>query len=251
VAAAVLAFGIGLLFIVRGTRASAELATMRSEFVSAATHGLKTPLAVIQGIGQTMVRGRVTTPEQQNEYAQLLIQETYRLRRLIENLLAYARITKAADAYELSPLKPVDLINETMRGFQSLAKEGGFTFHVEVPESLPHVNGDRTAIVLALGNLIDNAMRYSGESRLINLRVRASGRDRVAIMDHGKGIPAEDLHRVQQWFARGRAANGDGSGLGLAIVSRVARDHGGRFHLESTPDVGTSATLVIPCAREQ
>ena len=58
---------------------------MRSEFVSAVTHGLKTPIAVIQGIGQTMIRGRVTTPEQQNEYAQLLIQETYRLRRLIEN----------------------------------------------------------------------------------------------------------------------------------------------------------------------
>ena len=132
VAAAVLALGIGLWFTVHGTRAAAELTTMRSDFVSAATHGLKTPLAVIQGIGQTMVRGRVTTPEQQNEYAQLLIQETYRLRRLIDNLLAYARITKAADAYEFAPLKPVDLINETMRGFQNLAKEGGFTFHVEV-----------------------------------------------------------------------------------------------------------------------
>ena len=135
-----------------------------------------------------------------------------------------------------------------MRGFQSLAKEGGFTFDVDVPKSLPQVNGDRTAIVLALGNLIDNAMRYSGGSRLINLRVRASGREvEFAIMDHGKGIPAEDLHRVQQWFARGRAANGDGSGLGLAIVSRVADDHHGRFHLDSTPDAGTTATLVIPC----
>ena len=248
VAAAVLALGIGLWFIVHGTRVAAELATMRSDFVSAATHGLKTPLAVIQGIGQTMVRGRVTTPEQQSEYAQLLIQETYRLRRLIENLLAYARITKAADVYEFSPLKPVDLIDETMRGFQNLAKEGGFTFHVEVPESLPQVNGDRAAIVLALGNLIDNAMRYSGESRLINVRVRALGREvEFAITDHGKGIPAEDLRRVQQWFARGRSANGDGSGLGLAIVSRIAHDHGGRFHLESPANTGTVATLAIPC----
>jgi signal transduction histidine kinase len=248
VAAAVLALGIGLWFTVHGTRAAAELTTMRSDFVSAATHGLKTPLAVIQGIGQTMVRGRVTTPEQQNEYAQLLIQETYRLRRLIDNLLAYARITKAADAYEFAPLKPVDLINETMRGFQNLAKEGGFTFHIEVSESLPEVNGDRTAIVLALGNLIDNAMRYSGESRLINIAVRAAGRQvEFAITDQGKGIPDEDLRRVQQWFARGRSANGDGSGLGLAIASRIAQDHGGRFHLDSTPEVGTIATLAIPC----
>ena len=244
VAAAVLALGIGLWFIVRGTRAAAELATMRSDFVSAATHGLKTPLSVIQGIGQTLVRGRVTTLEQQNEYAQLLIQETYRLRRLIENLLAYARITKAADAYEFTPLKPVDLVNETMRGFQNLAKEGGFTFHVDVPESLPQVKGDRTAIVLALGNLIDNAMRYSPESRLVNLQVRAAGPEvEFAITDHGKGIPAEELRRVQQWFARGRSANGDGSGLGLAIASRIAHDHDGRFQLDSTPDVGTTAIL--------
>ena len=248
VAVAVLAFGTGLWFMVRGTRAAAELAAMRSDFVSAVTHELKTPIAVIQGIGQTMIRGRVTTPEQQNEYAQLLVQETYRLRRLIDNLLAYARITKAADAYEFCPLEPMSLVDETIRGFQNLAREGGFTFNVDVANSVPQVNGDRTAILLALGNLIDNAMRYSGESRLINLRVRASGREvEFAIMDHGKGIPAEDLHRVQQWFARGRAANGDGSGLGLAIVSRVADDHDGRFHLDSTPDVGTTATLVIPC----
>jgi two-component system phosphate regulon sensor histidine kinase PhoR len=248
VAAAVLAFGAGLWFIVRGTRAAAELVAMRSDFVSAVTHELKTPIAVIQGVGQTMIRGRVTTPQQQNEYAQLLVQETYRLRRLIDNLLAYARITKAADAYALCPLEPVKLVDETIHGFQNLAKDGGFTIDVDVPESLPLVNGDRTAIVLALGNLIDNAMRYSRESRLINLRVRTAGHEvEFAVTDHGQGIPAEDLRRVQQWFARGRAAKGDGSGLGLAIVNRIAHDHGGRFHLDSTPEVGTTATLAIPC----
>jgi two-component system, OmpR family, sensor kinase len=78
--------------------------------------------------------------------------------------------------------------------------------------------------------------------------VRALDREvEFAVTDHGKGIPVEDLRRVQQWFARGRAANGDGGGLGLAIVSRVADDHGGRFLLDSAPDVGTTATLVIPC----
>jgi two-component system phosphate regulon sensor histidine kinase PhoR len=121
-------------------------------------------------------------------------------------LLAYARITKAADAYEFSPLAPINLIRDTIRGFESLAKEGGFTFDIAVPDSLPKVNGDRTALVLALGNLIDNAMRYSGESRIINVRVRALELEvEFAVTDHGKDIPVEDLRRVQQWFARGRA----------------------------------------------
>ena len=86
-AAGALALGIGLVIIVRATRAAAAVASMRSEFVSTVTHELKTPMSVIQSIGETMVRGRVNSPEQQREYAQLLLQETYRLRHLIDNLL--------------------------------------------------------------------------------------------------------------------------------------------------------------------
>ena len=102
-AASALVFGIGLVIIVRATRAAAAVASMRSEFVSTVTHELKTPLSVIQSVGETILRGRVSSPEQQREYAQLLVQETYRLRHLIDNLLAYARVTEVADVYTFEP----------------------------------------------------------------------------------------------------------------------------------------------------
>ena len=111
-AASVLVVLIGLVIIVHATRAAAAVASMRSEFVSTVTHELKTPMSVIQSVGETMLRGRVSSHEQQREYAQLLVQETHRLRRLIDNLLAYARVTEVADVYSFEPLQPEQVVED-------------------------------------------------------------------------------------------------------------------------------------------
>ena len=248
VAAGALTLGIGLTIIVRTTRAAAAVASMRSEFVSTVTHELKTPMAVIQSIGQTMVRGRVNSPEQQREYAQLLVQETYRLRHLIDNLLAYARVTQVADVYTFEPLEPRAIVEEALLGFRKVLCDRGIEVKVSLPEPLPCVRGDRTSILFALDNLIDNAMRHAGATA-IELEARVSGNAvEFVVADRGRGIPEDDLQRVQQPFVRGSATN-RGSGLGLAIVQRVAAAHRGRFTLESRVDVGTAATLAIPVAQ--
>jgi signal transduction histidine kinase len=218
---------------------------MRSEFVSTVTHELKTPMAVIQSIGETMVRGRVSSPEQQREYAQLLVQETYRLRHLIDNLLAYARVTQVADVYAFEPLQPDEIVEEALVGFRKLLRERGIDVKVTVRKPLPPIRGDRTSIVFALDNLIDNAMRHAGGSQ-IELEARLNDRAvEFVVSDRGRGIPEEEMKRVQQPFVRG-AASGRGSGLGLAIVRRIAAAHRGRFQLESRVDAGTAAILAIP-----
>lgn len=249
VAAAALALGVGLVIAVRAARVSAEVALMRSDFVSTVTHELKTPVSVVRGIGESLIRGRVTTPERLREYAQLLVQEGHRLSRLIDNLLAYSRVTDVADVYSFEPQRPADVAEEALKGFRRLLHESGFRMVVDVPATLPAIRADRTALVLALDNLIDNAIRYSDAARDILLQATAGQRDvEFAVIDHGHGIPAEDLARVQRRFVRGRSANGHGSGLGLAIVSRIAHDHGGAFRIESTANVGTTAVLSIPQA---
>ena len=244
-AAGAVALGIGLMIIVRATRAAAAVAAMRSEFVSTVTHELKTPMSVIQSIGQTMVRGRVNTPEQQREYAQLLVQETYRLRHLIDNLLAYARVTQVADVYAFEPLQPSDVVEEALVGFRKLLKERGIEVKVSVRTPLPRIRGDRTSIVFALDNLIDNAMRHAGATH-IELEARLNENSvEFVVSDRGRGIPEDDLKRVQQPFVRG-GTTGRGSGLGLAIVRRIAAAHRGWFKLESDVNVGTAAILSIP-----
>ena len=118
-----------------------------------------------------------------------------------------------------------------------------------VPSTLPAMNADRTSIVVALDNLIDNAMRYSGTSR--ELQISAEAHDSVieiAIRDHGLGIDAEELKRVTGRFVRGRAAPGPGSGLGLSIVNQIAKDHGGTLRLDSVKGTGTTAVIALPVA---
>jgi two-component system phosphate regulon sensor histidine kinase PhoR len=250
VAAGVFAVVLGLFVTVRAARAAADVAMMRSDFVSTVTHQLKTPVSVIRQIGETFIRGRVNTPERSREYAQLLVQEGHRLSRLIDNLLAYARVTEVAAVYSFEPHNPVEVIEESMKGFNRLLTEEGFHVDVDAQTPLPAVRADRTALVLALDNLVDNAMRYSGASRQLVVALRSRG-DVVdfAVTDRGKGIPPDDLARVQQRFVRGRSTNGHGSGLGLAIVHRIATDHGGQLWLESRVGSGTTATLTIPVYR--
>jgi signal transduction histidine kinase len=244
-AAGALALGIGLMIIVRATRDAAAVASMRSEFVSTVTHELKTPMSVIQSIGQTMVRGRVSSPEQQREYAQLLVRETHRLRHLIDNLLAYARVTDVADVYAFERLQPEEVVEEALRDFRKLLSERGIDVKVSVPKPLPSIHGDRTSIQFALHNLIDNAMRHA-DATSIELEARLSDKTvEFVVSDHGQGIPDDELKRVQQPFVRG-GATGRGSGLGLAIVRRIAAAHRGWLRVESRVDVGTTATLAIP-----
>jgi signal transduction histidine kinase len=181
------------------------------------------------------------------EYAQLLVQESHRLSRLIDNLLAYSRVTDVTQLYSFEPLQPAAVVDEALRGFHRLMTEQGFHTRVDVPATLPAVRADRTSIVLALDNLIDNAMRYSGESRELTIRGEAHDRTvEIAIRDYGLGIDAEELTRVTGRFIRGRSAPGAGSGLGLSIVNQIIKDHGGALRLDSVKGAGTTAVIVLP-----
>lgn len=233
------------MIVVHATRAAAAVASLRSEFVSTVTHELKTPMSVIQSIGEMMVGGRVNSPEQQREYAQLLVQETYRLRHLIDNLLAYARVTEVADVYTFESLQPEEVVEDVVHGFRKLLVDRGIDLVVSIPEALPPVRADRTSIVFALDNLIDNAMRHAG-AKHIELKAHSVEKAvEFVVSDQGRGIPSDELKRVQQPFVRG-GADSRGSGLGLAIVRRIAAAHRGWFRLQSGVDAGTTATLGIP-----
>jgi len=248
-ALAAVALAVGFVLTGRAVRDAAALAEMRSEFVSTVTHELKTPIATIRAAGDTLASGRIVNGSTSREYAEIVVQEAKRLTRLVENLLAYARITDVADAYVLEPIGLRDVAARALDSFRGQLAAGNFQVELDIPQALAPVRADRTALELLLDNLLDNAIRYSQGRNLI--RIRASARERfvdIEIADHGVGIPADEIERVLRRFVRGRFARSGGSGLGLAIVSRIARDHGGTVAISSVLGEGTTVSVSLPKA---
>lgn len=249
-ALAVTVFVAGLLLTTRAASESERVAGMRSDFVSAVTHELKTPIATLRAIGETLAQGRVADPRARRDYAEMIVQESKRLTRLVDNLLAYARITDVTAIYAFEPVDLRMAAETALEGFAAQLDQAGFEVLLECPSDLPPVRADPTALALVLDNLVDNAMRYSGKSRWLAVR---AGRDgpasiRLEVADRGVGIPADEVSQVTRRFYRGHQARSGGSGLGLAIVLRIVEDHGGRLSIQSRPGEGTTVGATFQVA---
>jgi signal transduction histidine kinase len=246
-AVAVCSLALGMMMTARAIGARDRLVELRSEFVSTVTHELKTPIATIRALGDTLVSGRVTSKEGQREYAELVVQEAKRLTRLIDNLLALSRITDVAEVYWFEPLMLQSVVERTMSGFESQMKAAGFRTRVDIPSDLPPILGDRIAVGLMLDNLVDNAIRYSPTERSLRISAcREDGRVVLQVADRGRGIPHDEVDQATRKFFRGHDVGANGSGLGLAIVKRIVEDHRGRLTISSRAGEGTTVSVALP-----
>lgn len=244
------AAGVATLLTLRAARVRDELATMKTEFVAAVTHELKTPVAQISLVGDTLAQGRYSSAETIREYAAILSQGAARLNYLIDNMLTYSKLSDPDLAYAFEPVDIADVLEDAVAPFRRRAAELGLTLDVHVAPDVPPVSVDRSAIARAIGNVVDNGLKYGAQGRWIGLDVSVAPPSLViAITDRGPGIPASDLPHVFERFYRGHHALESGSGLGLVIVRRILRDHGGSVSITSTPDVGTTVTLRLPLTR--
>jgi len=241
------ACAVGLLATARAIRASAEFAAMHSDFTSTVTHELKTPLTSIRLLGETLSNDRYHSTETIRDYARMLSQEAWRLTRLINNLLTYARMPSSQPTILLERLDVIELVDETLEHFRPQLIDQQFEVAVDVPSDLPHIAGDRVMLLQALENLVDNAIKYSVERRTLNIRSWARG-DRlfIEVADRGTGIAQDEVPRVFEKFYRGRTARSGGSGLGLAIVKRVMDDLHGNVEVTSVVREGTAVRLILP-----
>jgi two-component system phosphate regulon sensor histidine kinase PhoR len=249
VSAIALAASLGLG--ARALQARSRLTETRTEFVAAVTHELKTPTATIQTISESFLRRAHIDDDTRRDYGKILFHETRRLTRLIDNLLAYSRMSDITEAYSFEPVAPGALVERGLREFRFRLEMDRFVVGVDVPADLPAVRADVAALSLALGNVIDNAIRYSDERRTLRVRARRTGGEvTIEVADAGVGIAADQLALVTQKFFRGRGAVSGGTGLGLAIAERILGDHGGRLTIRSELGVGTTVTLALPVASE-
>jgi two-component system, OmpR family, phosphate regulon sensor histidine kinase PhoR len=240
---------LALVLTVRADRRSVALASMKSDFVAAVTHELKTPVALIRLVGDTLANGRYTSAKTVQEYARLLSVEASRLGNSIDNLLTYARYSgaPAADSTDLVDVEAADLVEDALQGFRPTLATLEFELAVDLPPDLPHVCVDRPAVIRALENLVDNAIKYSGATRRLVVSGRAAGRRlTLTVKDSGSGICREDQARIFERFYRGRNVSTSGSGLGLPIAKRIIESHGGLISVRSEVGVGTEVEVTLP-----
>jgi two-component system phosphate regulon sensor histidine kinase PhoR len=202
---------------------------------------------VIQLIGDTLADGRYDSTETVRHYAKLLSHESRNFTRLIENLLTYARLSDSTSGYVFASTHVSELVEEALETFHVPLGERQFAVTVALPEDLPPVWADRLALLQVLDNIIDNSIKYSGATRLLEITATAgAGQVTLSVVDAGMGIPKDEIERVCEKFFRGRGARVGGSGLGLAIVKRIVEAHRGSLAIHSDLGKGARVDVTLP-----
>ena len=220
----------------------------RREFAVNVSHELKTPIGALSLLAES-IEDNAEDTELVKSFAVKMRRESRRLTKLIQEIIDISRLQGGESVVDHEVIDTAGLVHEAIEGAQLGAQARSITLVADL-KNRPRVVGDRDLLVMALRNLIDNAVAYSDEGSRVT--VSLSQRDAVvsiAVLDQGIGIDAKDQERIFERFYRtdpARARQTGGTGLGLSIVKHVAIQHSGAVSVWSQPDVGSTFTLSLP-----
>jgi signal transduction histidine kinase/HAMP domain-containing protein len=240
-----------VLLALRSASRATKLSQMKTDFVSSVSHELRTPLASIRVFGEFLRLGRVHDADKVREYGEYIETESRRLSHLVNNLLDFSKIESGQKRYQFEAADIAEIVAETLRTFEVRLKQEGFVVDLRTPPApLQPAWVDPPAVGQVLTNLLDNAIKYSGDARRIGIELgERNGFVTVAVRDEGLGIEAEEQERIFEKFYRvgnGLVHDAKGSGLGLAIVKHITEAHHGRVVVDSHPGRGSTFTLELP-----
>lgn len=224
-----------------------RLDAVRRDFVANVSHELKTPVAALGLLAETL--GAEDDHAVVQRLAQRMEQEAFRVARIIDDLLNLSRL-EGEEVVRHESVRVQDVVDEAVEQLLPTAGLRSVRFTVTAPPRSWTVQGDHRQLVSALANLLENAVKYSDDSSTVEVAARTDGRTiQLVVRDHGIGIPSRDLGRVFERFYRvdrGRSRDTGGTGLGLSIVRHVATNHGGDVSVESIEGEGSTFTLSLP-----
>ena len=231
-----------------------QLDNSRNQFVSNASHELKTPLSTMKILIETLLYQDPVDPGMTKEFLTDVNKEIDRLNRIVSDLLTLVNIDSGAMKLKLEDLDIAALMQEQVRRLSPLARENGI--ELECASGAPlTVNGDMLKLQQVIYNVIDNAIKYTPRGGEVHCSVSRSGKMAVLrIADTGEGIPADDLPHIFDRFYRvdkARSRETGGTGLGLSIVKQIVLSHGGTITPESTLGKGTTFTIQLPLAAKK
>jgi signal transduction histidine kinase len=250
--------GIGVMAIVgaaagRTLRRQMRLARLKTDLVATVSHELRTPLASMRVLVDGLLADEALDVKKTREYLQLVAGENERLSRLLESFLAFSRLERDQYRFVFTEVEPSAVVAAAMNTIRDRLP-APCDISVDVAPALPALKADADALVTALVNLLDNALKYTPADKQIVVRVCRDGAFvSFLVQDNGIGIPVREQRRIFKRFYRvdqRLAQETGGVGLGLSIVDLIARGHRGSVIVRSTPGAGSTFVLRVPCLDE-
>lgn len=240
----------GMALIIRATDREARLAQTKSNFVSNVSHELKTPLSLLSLFSEILELGRVDSEEKKTEYYRIIRHESLRLNKMIDNILDFSRIEAGRKTYVFANGDMAEVIDHVLASYRYQIVNSGFHIQTNIEPDLPPVSIDRDAMAQAISNLLDNAIKYSGDVKQLSITTERRGSNlSIEIADHGIGIPRAEQAKVFEKFYRvgnGLVHDVKGSGLGLSLVKHIVEAHHGTISVESDVGKGSRFTILLP-----
>ena len=241
----------GVLVVLNDITRVKRLETMRRDFIANVSHELKTPITAIKGCAETLSDKARRDPGEDGRFLAMMARQAERLSAIVEDLLSLSRLDHDAEhkRIQLEPGPVCEVLRRAAQAFTRAADAKKIKVAVDCPGGLSApINAP--LLEQAVGNLIDNAIKFSGERARVSAGAAQNGGNiEIRVADEGPGIEQKHLARIFERFyrvdqARSRALGG--TGLGLAIVKHIALAHGGSVSVESTPGKGSAFTIRIP-----
>ncbi len=257
ISVALLVVVCGVVVMLFAMRRERRLNQLKSDFISNVSHELKTPLSIISMFGELLSMGRVRSPDQATEYAEIIRRESVRLSRLIDNVLDFSKIERGKGVYEFKSGEDLgEVVSRALEITDHRLETAKMTLELEIAEDLPSVRLDANAMTLAVLNLVDNAIKYAAVGERVSVRVRQLKRDKregvaLFVRDFGPGVPVGERQQIFERFYRAREVRLKpirGSGIGLALVTHITKAHNGSISVLETADgePGSCFRLWIP-----
>ncbi len=236
--------------IARAITAQMRSTRLKNDLLANVSHELKTPLASMRLLVETLLEGPALEPRQVEEYLQLIAQENSRLSHLVENFLSFSRFERGKHTFERREMTADSVVRAATAVMGERFSAPRCRFAVEVAPGLPEIDADPDAMVTVILNLLDNAYKYSGDDKRIALSAFAEdGEVCFAVADNGIGLSGRERKRVFERFYQADqdlARTASGCGLGLSIVSFIMHAHDGSVDVRSRAGEGSTFTVRLP-----
>ncbi len=245
-----LIMALGLVFTMNTLNQELKLNRLKTDFIANVSHELKSPLTSIRHLMDLLYLNRVKTAEQKQKYYATMIEQTEHLSYLVENILDFSRLEENRKKYRFQQADYAELLSQWIDQTEDHARLRQIRIIRQWEDQLPMLWIDPDAIQQVLFNLIDNAVKYSGDSKQIEVSVTVDHNEiKTTVSDWGIGIAKKDQDKVFDRFFRceeNLTRGIKGSGIGLTIVKRIVQDHDGSITVDSSPGQGSRFCFRLP-----